>query len=186
MSQTDETVNERSTVHSTFAIERTYGATPARVWRAWADPEEKLQWFGPRVLDKPEHELEFRVGGLERMTVRAPDGALYTFAARYQDIVEGERFIHTYEMYRDDARISVSVATVELAAAGGGTKLTMTEQGVFLDGLDTPAAREHGTGELLDTLATHLQSTGTGNEYAQETGMNATADEQLHGKRTLR
>ena len=28
----------------------------------------------------------------------------------------------------------------------------MTEQGVFLDGLDTPAAREHGTGELLDAL----------------------------------
>jgi uncharacterized protein YndB with AHSA1/START domain len=153
-------MSDRSTNHATFAIERTYGAAPARVWQAWADPEEKLRWFGPQVLDKPEHELEFRVGGLERMTVRAPDGALYTFAARYQDIVEGERLIHTYEMYRDDTRISVSVATVELEAAGGGTKLTMTEQGVFLDGLDTPAAREHGTGELLDTLAAHLQDAG--------------------------
>jgi uncharacterized protein YndB with AHSA1/START domain len=155
-------MSDRSTNHATFAIERTYEAAPARVWRAWADPEEKLRWFGPRVLDKPDHELEFRVGGLERMTVRAPDGALYTFAARYQDIVEGVRFIHTYEMYRDDARISVSVATVELEAAGDGTKLTMTEQGVFLDDLDTPAAREHGTGELLDTLATHLQGTRDG------------------------
>jgi uncharacterized protein YndB with AHSA1/START domain len=162
MSQLDQTTNERSTVHATFAIERTYEAAPARVWRAWADPAEKLRWFGPRVLDKPDHELEFRVGGLERMTVRAPDGALYTYAARYQDIVEGERFIHTYEMYRDDARISVSVATVEFAVAGSGTKLTITEQGVFLDDLDTSAAREHGTGELLDTLATHLQSTGDG------------------------
>jgi uncharacterized protein YndB with AHSA1/START domain len=155
-------MSDRSTNHATFVIERIYEASPARVWRAWADPEEKLRWFGPRVLDKPDHELEFRVGGLERMTVRAPDGALYTFAARYQDIVEGERFVHTYEMYRDDARISVSVATVELEAASAGTKLTMTEQGVFLDGLDTPAAREHGTRELLDTLATHVQSAGDG------------------------
>jgi hypothetical protein len=61
--------------HATFAIERTYEAAPARVWRAWADPEEKLRWFGPSVLAKPEHELDFRVGGLERMTVQAPDGA---------------------------------------------------------------------------------------------------------------
>ncbi len=155
-------MSDRSTNHATFVIERSYEAAPSRVWRAWANPEEKLRWFGPRVLAKPEHELEFRVGGIERMTVQAPDGALYTFAARYQDIVEGERFVHTYEMYRDDARISVSVATVEFEAAGTGTKLTMTEQGVFLDGLDTPAEREHGTRELLDTLATHVESAGDG------------------------
>jgi uncharacterized protein YndB with AHSA1/START domain len=151
-------VSDRSTEHATFVIERTYDAAPARVWRAWTDPEQKLQWFGPRELDKPDHELEFRVGGIERMTVRTPDGALYTYSARYQDIVEGERFVHTYEMYRDDERMSVSVATVEFAADGPGTKLTLTEQGVFLDGLDTVAEREHGTRELLDTLAGALEA----------------------------
>jgi uncharacterized protein YndB with AHSA1/START domain len=156
MSQTDETVSERSTVHSTFALERTYAAAPARVWQTWADPAEKRRWFGPPEPAKPEHDLDFRVGGLEHMTVQSPAG-VYRFIARFQDIVEGERFVHTYEMYLDDARISVSVATVAFEAVAGGTKLTMTEQGVFLDGLDTPAAREHGTRELLDILATHLQ-----------------------------
>jgi uncharacterized protein YndB with AHSA1/START domain len=153
-------MSDRSTNHATFVIERIYEAAPSRVWRAWADPEEKLRWFGPRVLTKPEHELEFRVDGIERMAVQAPDGALYTFVARFRDIVEGERFIHTYEMYRDDARISVSVATVEFELAGTGTKLTMTEQGVFLNGLDAPAEREHGTRELLETLATYVESAG--------------------------
>ena len=131
-------MSDRSTNHATFVIERTYEAAPSRVWRAWADPEEKLRWFGLACCQSQSAELEFRVDGIERMTVQAPDGALYTFIARYRDIVEGERFVHTYEMYRDDARISVSVATVEFEAAGTGTKLTMTEQGVFLDGLDTP------------------------------------------------
>ena len=153
-------MSDRSTTHATFVIERTYDAQPSRVWRAWADPDEKLRWFGPQELRKPEHELEFRVGGLERMTVKAPDGALYTYVARFQDIVEGQRFIHTYEMYRDEARISVSVATVELVAEGAGTRLTLTEQGAFLDGLDTPAEREHGTRELLDTLAAALEGAG--------------------------
>jgi hypothetical protein len=65
-------------------------------------------------------------------------------------------------MYRNDVRISVSVARIELEASGTGTKLTMTEQGVFLDGHDTPSEREHGTRELLDTLATHLECTADG------------------------
>jgi len=150
-------MSDRSTIHATFVIERTYDAPPPRVWRAWSEPAQKLRWFGPQELEKPEHELDFRIGGHERMSVRAPDGALYTFAARFQDIVENERFVHTYEMYRDDARISVSVATIELEAAGAGTKLTLTEQGVFLDGLDTPAPREHGTRELLEALAEALK-----------------------------
>jgi uncharacterized protein YndB with AHSA1/START domain len=154
-------MSDRSTVHSTFALERTYAATPARVWQAWADPAEKRRWFGPPEPAKAEHELEFRVGGQERLSVRMADGPLYKFIARLQDIVEGERFVQTYEMYLDDARISVSVTTIVFEAADdGGTKLTMTEQGVFLDGLDDPAEREHGTGEMLNALGTYLQSTG--------------------------
>ena len=32
-------MSERSSQHATFTIERTYGATPERVFAAWADPE---------------------------------------------------------------------------------------------------------------------------------------------------
>ena len=70
----------------------------------------------------------------------------------------GQRIVYTYDMHRDEARISVSVATVEIEKLGAGTRLTLTEQGVFLDGLDTPAEREHGTGALMDSLGTVLRS----------------------------
>ena len=33
---------------------------------------------------------------------------------------------------------------------------TLTEHGVFLDGHDNPAAREHGTNALIDALGAHL------------------------------
>ena len=52
--------------------------------------------------------------------------------------------------------MSVSVSTVEILASGGGAKLRYTEQGVFLDGIDTPQAREHGTREILDKLGETL------------------------------
>ena len=53
-------------------------------------------------------------------------------------------------------RISVSVATVELRPGAGGTDFTLTEQGVYLDGLDHPAQRKEGTEQLLDALAKTL------------------------------
>jgi uncharacterized protein YndB with AHSA1/START domain len=155
MSQAEQAAVERSTAQSTFVIERTYDAAPARVWSAWADPQRKRQWFGPKQLES-EHELEFRVGGHERMSVHTPDGAVYLFDSRFRDIVEPQRIVHTYEMYRDEQRISVSLAVVELEPAGDGTRLTLTEHGVYLDGHDTAATREHGTIELMNTLGEYV------------------------------
>ena len=37
-------MTERSTNHSTIVIERTYDASPSRVFAAWSDPEALLRW----------------------------------------------------------------------------------------------------------------------------------------------
>lgn len=68
-----------------------------------------------------------------------------------------ERIVYTYTLDMDDTRISVSATTVEFKPEGGGTKLIFTEQGVFLDGHDTPDLREHGTKEMLDKLGVQLE-----------------------------
>ncbi len=60
----------------------------------------------------------------------------------------------------DGQRTSVSVATVELKATPAGTHLVYTEQGVYLDGLDTPDSRRSGTNSQLDNLATVLEGAG--------------------------
>ena len=59
-------------------------------------------------------------------------------------------------MHMDQTLISVSVATVELRPEGAGTRLVLTEQGAYLDGHDTPAQRQHGSGALLDALGAAL------------------------------
>jgi uncharacterized protein YndB with AHSA1/START domain len=146
-------MSNRSATHSTFVIERSYVAPPARVFAAWADVDAKRQWWGPG--GEHQHELEFREGGREHMKAAAGD-AVYSYDALYEDIVHDERIVYTYNMHRDGVRISVSVTTVELIADRDGTRLRYTEQGVFLDGGDTPEEREHGTNVLLDKLGEAL------------------------------
>jgi len=142
-----------SVKHATFTIEKTYDAPPSKVWRAWSDRDEKAAWFsGPEEWGPDEFELDFRVGGREISRGGPPGGPVFTYDATYRDIVPGERFIYAYDMFSDETRISVSLGTVELAPAGDGTRLTYTDHGAYLDGLDTPEEREHGTNELLDAL----------------------------------
>ena len=149
-------MSEHSVTHSTFVIERTYDAPPDRVFAAWASVEAKSQWFGSP--DSP-YELDFRVGGREswRGGQGGPTGeSTFSYDAIYEDIVENERIVYAYDMHMDDARISVSLATVEFKASDGGTRLVFTEQGAFLDGLDTNELRAEGTRQFLDSLGTYL------------------------------
>lgn len=147
----------RSVTHATFTLERTYETSAERVFTAWADPKAKAEWFGPA------EEFEFRVGGREHAR-NTFDEVTFTFEADYQDIIQNERIVYSYIMRRDGQLLSVSLATIELrpADAGDGTLLIVTEQGAYLDGLDTPEQREAGTAELLDALGAALRGPADG------------------------
>jgi uncharacterized protein YndB with AHSA1/START domain len=145
-------MTERSIAHGTFVIERTYSADPARVFRAWADPAIKKRWFGAGNDTK---EFDFREGGREYAEGSMGTGT-YSFDVRYQDIVENNRIIYSYQMSINGKRISTSVAAIELFAEGAGTRMTVTEHGCFLDGLDNLAQRQAGTEQLVDALGAEL------------------------------
>lgn len=155
-----EQLSKRSATHATIALERVYPAAPQRVFQAFADPAAKAQWFaGGAEEPSMQRSMDFRVGGRELASGRFHDGPVHRFDALYYDIVDGERIVYAYEMHLDDVRISVSLATVELRPEGEGTRLVLTEQGVFLDGYDDAGAREHGTNLLLDALGRALEAT---------------------------
>jgi uncharacterized protein YndB with AHSA1/START domain len=155
-------VTESSVIHDTFAIERTYPAAPSRVFAAFASEEAKNAWgdtgeAGP-AAGAPETAFDFRVGGRERFSSEY-QGTTYRYDALYYDIVPNQRIVYSYEMYANDVRISVSVATIEFAKSADGTALTWTEQGAYLDGIDgaeAGALRKGGTAEMLDGLTRYL------------------------------
>ncbi len=154
-----------SVIHDTFSIERTYPAVPSRVFAAFASTEAKASWGDTGNLENVDgeagvSEFDFRAGGRERFGFKM-DGTTFRYDARYYDIVPDQRIVYSYEMYADDARISVSVATIEFATSGDGTALTWTEQGAYLDGFDglqAPTLRKDGTTEMLDGLTGYLSN----------------------------
>ena len=146
-------MTERSTAHATFTIERDYPGTPAKIFAAWADPQEKRRWFavGEGFTDIT-HALDFRRGGRERWAGREPDGRLFTNETVYHDIVPDCRIVFSYTMDLDETRISASLATVQLEEIADGTRLVLTEQSAFFDGCDTEDQRKGGWTSLLGRL----------------------------------
>ena len=143
----------RNAKHATFTIERVYPATPARVFAAWSSKDAKAAWMYCHEGWVPSvHEFDFRVGGREYAVTGPAGGTRHVFDATYHDIVPGERIVYAYDMHLDERRISISLMTVEFFAVKDGTRLVLTEQGVFLDGYDDVAGREEGTRIGLDNL----------------------------------
>ena len=147
----------RSTAHASFTIDRTYRASPSRVFAAFADAETKQRWQSCDPAWITEHySLDFRIGGGEVIKVGPAGGPLHVCRARYHEIVPGERIVYVYDMWLGEQQISTSLATIEVRPDPAGARLVLTEQGVFYDGYDGADEREEGTRVGMDRLAEML------------------------------
>jgi uncharacterized protein YndB with AHSA1/START domain len=134
--------------HGTFTLIRTWVASPARVFNAWANPKIKSQWFtGPSddwALIR--RSIDFRPGGAEVLEGRfKKSGLVSLFEARYHVIEQDRRLVYDYDLHHGGNFHSVTLSSLVLEPEDRSTRVTYTEQIVFLDGKDGTASREHGT-----------------------------------------
>ncbi len=157
-------MQQQSVIHSTFVIERSYPKAPERVFSAFADPAKKLKWFGAgEHHDVEDFQMDFRVGGVERMRYRFKEGSPFPGVAlfnegSYQDIVPNRRIVTCSAMTLGDKKISASLVTIELLATEQGTDLICTHQGTFFEGSGGPQMREAGWRALFENLAKALDA----------------------------
>lgn len=114
-------------------ISRYFDAPPELVYRAFSDPEQLAQWFGPLVFTVPLDtvDLDMRTGGHWRMTMvgkdnpewRAPVSATFTEVLENQLIV-GYEIAESIPGIEDGTKMSLSI---EFTPEGDGTRLELRQ-----------------------------------------------------------
>jgi uncharacterized protein YndB with AHSA1/START domain len=157
-----ETMQQPGVNHSTFTLERSFPATPERVFAAFSDPDKKIRWYADgRFLKVLEFKMDFRVGGSDLTRFSTPaespmQGKILTYRTHYMEIKAGRRIVIAYTAALDEQPFSASLATFELMPTNSGTDLLFTEQIAFIEGGDGPEIRKAGWTHLLNLLANSL------------------------------
>jgi uncharacterized protein YndB with AHSA1/START domain len=131
----DKTKVTKDLENKTLTIERTFNATPEKVWEAYANKDLFVQWWGPEGWETTVKEFDFRPGGSNHYCMKCVDknqGEWYGQESwgmmRYESVDQsGYRF--TYKDYFSDADgktqegMPVLTVQMELVAVDGKTNL---------------------------------------------------------------
>jgi uncharacterized protein YndB with AHSA1/START domain len=89
---TEQSTGEQSTGQE-FVISRVFDAPRERMWKAWTEREQLMQWFGPRGFTMSTAKLDFRPGGIFHFNMRSQGGQEMWGKFVYREIVPPERIV---------------------------------------------------------------------------------------------
>jgi uncharacterized protein YndB with AHSA1/START domain len=151
MTETAETpiTDAERTVH----LRRRFAAPREAVYRAWTDPEEVAQWYGPDGWRAEQVRVDSALGGRWEVTmVRATDGFEFPIGYEIVELDEPSRIVlkHTEQ---DPGGAEATLVQVELVEDGDGTVMTLTDGPMSVDGKDLA---DNGYGQAFQKLAALL------------------------------
>jgi uncharacterized protein YndB with AHSA1/START domain len=137
-----------------IVLTRTFSAPRALVWDAVTKVEHVRRWYGCAITTMATCEIDLRVGGSYRYTLRGEDGVDHTMTGVYREIVKPERIVHT-ERYETAGFTSPdALVTMTLTEQGGRTRLQSVILHPNKDSRDghLNSGMEHGARETFDRL----------------------------------
>jgi uncharacterized protein YndB with AHSA1/START domain len=140
-----------------IVLTRVFDAPREVVFRAFTDPRQVDQWWGPNGFTNKTHEMDVRPGGAWRFVMHGPDGVDYKNRIDYTEVVSPERLAYLHGS--DDGGPAHFEVTVTFTEQGGKTRVTM--RSVFpTAALRDKVVKEHraieGGNQTLARLAQHL------------------------------
>lgn len=136
------------------------------VFKAWTDPKQVAQWWGPRSFTNPVCEMDVRPGGAIRIDMRGPDGVSYPMGGVFKEIVEPERLVFVSTALKDEEGkpLLEILNTVTFEDFHGITKLTLHARLLTPEFRMTPqvaaalSGMEQGWSESLYRFADYLDA----------------------------
>ena len=108
-----------------IVITRVFDAPREVVWEAWTDPNQVVQWWGPRGFTTTIHEMDVRPGGVWSLTMHGPDGAEYPNKSVFTEVVKPERIVFSHGGGKKGDPGVRFISTWTFEAQGNQTKLTL-------------------------------------------------------------
>ena len=143
MSNQKESIN--ATAERELTITRTINAPREKVFKAWTDPVQLANWWGPKGFSSTIHEADARPGGKIYIDMKAPDGTVYPMDGEFYEINPPERLVFiSAALDKNNKRLFEVLNTVTFADVNGKTKLTLhvrvskirSEDAHYLDGMN--------------------------------------------------
>lgn len=143
-----------------IVLTRSFNAPRKLVWEAVTRPEHVRQWYGCSAFTLATCDIDLRVGGSYRYTMRTPEGVDHTMTGVYREIVAPERIVHT-ERYETTGFTSPdAMVTMTLSEQDGRTRLQTVVLHPNKESRDghLNSGMENGARETFDRLATLLET----------------------------
>lgn len=147
-------------------VESLFSSSAERLFLAWTQPEEIVQWFGPEGLNLLSAKLDLRVNGQWEFIYPEVEGVQDIMTGRYLDIIQDARLVFTWQHVRKRSAASrsspESLVTVQFEQLDQGSRLRLRHERVSREdarlGVSRGwsgsfvrlAAREGGTGQPND------------------------------------
>lgn len=115
---------------ATVTLHRVLRAPPARVYRAFLDPDAMAKWLPPHGFTGRVLEMDAQEGGRYRMQfTHFATGQVHAFGGQYLELVPDTRIVHTDRFDNPDLPGEMRT-TITLGAVPVGTELTVVQAGI--------------------------------------------------------
>lgn len=133
-------------------VVREFDATPARLFRAYTDPDLITRWLGPRDVEMRLLEFDPHSGGAYRYAHVGADGSEHLFRGVFHSVERAERIVQTFEY--EGAPGQVSLETLTFEELDGRTRLRARSVFPSVEARDAMVASgmERGIRDSMDRL----------------------------------
>jgi uncharacterized protein YndB with AHSA1/START domain len=87
------TAHKTNTADRDIVTTRVFNAPRELVFQAWTDPDQLVQWWGPKGFTNTFHEFDMRPGGIWRFVMHGPNGVDYQNKSVFVEVVNPERIV---------------------------------------------------------------------------------------------
>ncbi len=116
--------------NGTIRLHRVLRAEPARVYKAFLEPEAMAKWLPPHGFTCKVHHLDAMVGGTYKMSfTNFSAGGGHTFGGVFRELVPSEKIRYT-DAFDDPNLPGEMQTTVTLKKVSCGTDVTIVQEGI--------------------------------------------------------